>query len=251
MMQVIDTHSHLNFDRYDKDRKQVIQTAFKNDVKYIINIGTDKVTSEQSLALAHQYKKIFATAGWHPHDADKYCEEDLLELLDKDKIVAVGEIGLDYYRNLSPRKMQKEVFARQIEVAKQYDLPIVVHDRDAHADVMEILKKHSPEKVVFHCYAGDYDMMQEVVEQGWFLSFTGVVTFDKNKYFHILQDIPEDRFFVETDAPYLTPKPYRGKRNRPEYVKHIIEFISMIRGESPNKIAEKTTANAEEFFNLP
>lgn len=250
MMQVIDTHAHLNFDRYDKDRKQVIQNAFNNDVKYIINIGTDKETSRQSIELAHQYKRIFATAGWHPHDADKYSEEDLVELLQDDKIVAVGEIGLDYYRNLSPKQIQKKVFAKQIEVAKEHNLPIVVHDRDAHEDVMDILKEHSPEKVVFHCYAGDYDMMQDIVSQGWFISFTGVVTFDKSKYYNIIRDIPDHRFFVETDAPYLTPHPHRGKRNRPEYVRHIIEFISRLREDTPNRIAQQTSESARQFFGL-
>jgi len=197
-----------------------------------------------------KYKKIYASAGWHPHDAKAFDKAKLLELLRRDKVVAIGEIGLDYYRNLSPKQVQKKVFEKQIQIAMEKNLPIVVHDRNAHKDVMQILKKYLPKKVVFHCYAGDYPMAQEIVKKGWYISFTGVITFDKPRYYSIIKDLPENRYFVETDAPFLTPHPYRGKRNRPEYVKYIIQQIAEVKGETPIKIAEITNQNAERFFNI-
>ena len=249
-MKVIDTHAHLNFDRYDKDRDTVINTAFANDVVNIINIGIDAKTSLESIELAKKYAKIYATAGWHPHDATTFDGKELKKLLSYEKVVAVGEIGLDYFRNLSPKNIQKKVFREQVEIAMEHDLPIVVHDRNAHKDVMEILTELAPKKIVFHCYSGDYTMSQKIIEMGWHISFTGVVTFDRAKYYSIIKDLPDDKFFVETDAPFLTPKPHRGKRNRSEYVKHIIREIGEIRMKTPNEIAEITTRNAKKFFGI-
>lgn len=249
-MQFIDTHAHLNFSDYDKDRDEIIASAFKNGVKYIINVGTDLNTSKESISLSKKYDRIFATVGWHPHDAESYDENGLLKLLDNKKIVAIGEIGLDYYRNLSPKNIQKEVFEKQIKVAIDKNLPIIIHDRNAHNDVLEILKKYNPKKVVFHCFSSDYSLLCKIIEKGWHASFTGSVTFKKGEYYSIIKDIPDDRFFVETDAPFLTPFPFRGKRNRPEYVQYIIERIAEIRRQTPNKIAEITTENAENFFSI-
>jgi len=249
-MLFIDTHSHLQFDSYDKDRDDVIAQAFSRGIKAIINIGIDEKTSRQAIELAHQYKNLFATAGWHPHDAKSYDENILRELLDDASIVALGEIGLDYFRNTTPHDLQKNIFEAQLQVAKERDLPVVVHDRNAHTDVFEILKKYKPRGVVFHCFSGDYNFAREVLEQGWFISFTGSITFDKGLYFGTIRDIPDDQYFVETDAPFLTPYPYRGKRNRPEYVEYIIQHIAEIKMKSPLEIARQTTENAENFFSL-
>ena len=249
-MKFIDTHAHLNFKDYDKDRDTVIRSAFDKGVKYIINIGTDLKTSQESILLSQKYDKIFSTAGWHPHDAKTFEENELLEMLEFKKVVAVGEIGLDYYRNLSPKNIQKSVFETQVQIAIDMNLPIIVHNRNAHNDVLSILKKHQPEKVVFHCFSGDYTFAQEIIENGWFVSFTGNITYKKGIYYSIIKDIPQDRFFVETDAPFLTPKAFRGKRNRPEYVRYIIETIAEIKQQTPNEIAKITTQNAEKFFSL-
>lgn len=249
-MKFVDTHAHLNFRDYNRDRGNVINSAFQNGAKFIINIGIDQKTSEESIALAQKYEKIFATAGWHPHDAKKYDEKQLLELLSHKKIVAVGEIGLDYYRNLSPKNIQKEVFEKQIKIAIEKNLPIVVHDRNAHQDTFSILENHKPKKVVFHCFSGDFEFARKILDMGWFLSFTGTITYDKGRSFSIIKSVPEDRFFVETDAPFLTPKPFRGKRNRPENVRYIIEKIAQIKGKNPNEIAKITTENAEKFFSI-
>jgi len=249
-MQFIDTHAHLNFSDYDKDRDEIIASAFKNGVKYIINVGTDLKTSKESISLSKKYDRIFATVGWHPHDAESYDENELLKLLDNKKIVAIGEIGLDYYRNLSPKNIQKEVFEKQIKVAIDKNLPIIIHDRNAHNDVLGILKKYNPKMVVFHCFSSDYSFLYEVIEEGWYVSFTGNVTFKKGEYYSIIKDIPDDRFFVETEAPFLTPQPFRGKRNHPEYVRYIIETIAEIKQQTPNEIAQITTQNAEKFFDF-
>ncbi|HEX38185.1 MAG TPA: TatD family deoxyribonuclease [Candidatus Cloacimonetes bacterium] len=249
-MKFIDTHAHLQFDFYDKDRDEVIRTAFEKGIKSIINIGTDGPTSKMAIELARDHKNLFATAGWHPHDVTKYDEKKLLDFLEEDKVVALGEIGLDYYRNLSSKKLQKEVFETQIKIGIEKNLPLVIHDRNAHQDTFDILKKYHPEKVVFHCFSGDYTFAQDVLEQGWFISFTGVVTFDKGSYYGIIRDVPDDKYFVETDAPFLTPYPYRGKRNRPEYVEYIIQQIAEIKQKTPIEIARQTTENAENFFCL-
>ncbi len=249
-MKFIDTHAHLQFDSYDKDREEVIDHAFQKGIKAIINVGTDAPTSKMAIELAHNYNNLFATAGWHPHDAISYEEKLLLNFLEDEKVVALGEIGLDYYRNLSPKNIQKKVFEAQIEIGIEKNFPLVIHDRNAHQDTFDMLKKHVPRKVVFHCFSGDYSFAREVVEQGWFISFTGVVTFDKGSYYGIIRDVPDDKYFVETDAPFLTPKPYRGKRNRPEYVEYIIQQIAEIKQKTPIEIARQTTENAENFFSL-
>lgn len=249
-MKFIDTHAHLQFDSYDKDRDEVIRQAFAKGIKAIINVGIDEATSKQAIGLARKYRNLFATAGWHPHDATSYNEETLRELLDNKEVVALGEIGLDYFRNLSPKDVQKKVFEAQLKIAIERNLPTIIHDRNAHEDVFNMLKKYKPERVVFHCFSGDYKLARDVLEQGWFISFTGVVTFDRGHYHGIIRDVPDDRYFVETDAPFLTPYPYRGKRNRPEYVEYIIQHIAEIKGKSPNEIARQTTENAENFFLL-
>ncbi|MCD6329693.1 MAG: TatD family hydrolase [Candidatus Cloacimonetes bacterium] len=249
-MKFIDTHAHLQFDSYDKDREEVISRAFAKGIKTIINVGIDEVTSRKAIELAHNHSNLYAAAGWHPHDAESYDEKILLELLTDKSVVALGEIGLDYYRNLSPKDVQKKVFQAQLKIAAEKNMPTIIHDRNAHEDVFNMIKKYNPERVVFHCFSGDYNFARDVLEQGWFISFTGSVTFDKGHYFGTIRDVPDDRYFVETDAPFLTPYPYRGKRNRPEYVEYIIQNIAEIKGKSPNEIARQTTENAENFFSL-
>ena len=248
-MKIFETHAHLDLKDFDKDRARVIEQIKKVGVEYLINIGYNQETSENAVKLASDYDFIYASVGYHPHDATEYDAEIVKQLALKKKVLAIGEIGLDYYRNLSPKAIQKKVFADQIEIAKQLDLPIIIHDREAHEDCYDILREHKAKNVVFHCFSGDVVFAEQVLAEGWKLSITGTVTFKNN---HSLKDvvrmIPDESFFVETDSPYLTPVPHRGKRNAPYYLPLVIEEIAQIRMQSPNMIAELTYNNAVDFF---
>lgn len=248
-MKIFETHAHLDLKDFDKDRARVIEQSRKNGLEYLINIGYNQETSENAIKLASEYDFIFASVGYHPHDATEFDSKLIRRLAQESKVVAIGEIGLDYYRNLSPKKIQKQVFAQQIEIAKDLNLPIIVHDRDAHQDCYDILKEHNAKKVVFHCFSGDIVFAEQVLQEGWKISITGTITFKNN---HSLRDVvrmlPEDSFFIETDSPYLAPVPHRGKRNAPYYLPLVIEAIAKERMESPNMVAETTFNNAVKFF---
>ncbi len=249
-MKIYETHAHLDFADFDKDREQVIRKCFDSGVERIINIGIDYETSLNSVKLAAKYDKIYATVGFHPHDADKFDEVQLLELLQKPKVVGIGEIGLDYYRMHNTKPIQKKVFTRQVEIAVEKKLPIVIHDRDAHEDCLDILESLKPEKVVFHCFSGDELIAERVLENGWFISITGTITFKNNIMDGVVGMLPKDRFFIETDCPFLAPVPYRGKRNAPYYLRHVIEKIAEIKRVSPNMVADASYQNAEKFFGV-
>ena len=208
----------------------------------------DKESFYQSYYLSEKYDNLFCSIGFHPHDALKYDEDFILENISK--ALAVGEIGLDYYRNLSPQKTQKEVFSKQIELAKKFNKPIIIHDRDAHKDCFEILKYHSAKQVVFHSFTGDLDFAKKVLEQGWFVAFNGIVTFKNSHLTDVVKYAPIDRLFVETDSPYLSPHPKRGRRNSPLNLIHIIDKIAEIKNIPADIIAEKTFENAVNFFFL-
>ncbi len=248
-MKIFETHAHLDLKDFDKDRARVIEQSRKNGLEYLINIGYNQETSENAIKLASEYDFIFASVGYHPHDATEFDSKLIRRLAQESKVVAIGEIGLDYYRNLSPKKIQKQVFAQQIEIAKDLNLPIIVHDRDAHQDCYDILKEHNAKQVVFHCFSGDVVFAEQVLQEGWKISITGTITFKNN---HSLRDVvrmlPEDSFFIETDSPYLAPVPHRGKRNAPYYLPLVIEAIAKERMESPNMVAETTFNNAVKFF---
>jgi TatD DNase family protein len=248
-MKIFETHAHLDLKDFDKDRARVIEQSRKNGLEYLINIGYNQETSENAIKLASEYDFIFASVGYHPHDATEFDSKLIRRLAQESKVVAIGEIGLDYYRNLSPKKIQKQVFAQQIEIAKDLNLPIIVHDRDAHQDCYDILKEHNAKQVIFHCFSGDVVFAEQVLQEGWKISITGTITFKNN---HSLRDVvrilPEDSFFIETDSPYLAPVPHRGKRNAPYYLPLVIEAIAKERMESPNRVAETTFNNAVKFF---
>jgi TatD DNase family protein len=247
-IRIYETHAHLDFDDYSKDRDKVIQDCFKAGVEKIINIGVDAKSTENGIKLSEKYPQIKATGGYHPSEVDKYDEPRLKELLKHKNIVAVGEIGLDYYRLYKPVEMQKQVFEAQIKLALDMNLPIVIHDRDAHEDTFNILKKYSPKKVVFHCFSGDTKFAEKILNEGWYISLTGVVTYKNNTLEDVIRMLPKDRFFIETDCPYLTPVPHRGKRNSPEYLTYVVQKIADILRKPPNTIAEQTYLNAEGFF---
>ncbi|MCD4818098.1 MAG: TatD family hydrolase [Candidatus Cloacimonetes bacterium] len=249
-MKIFETHAHLNFKDFNKDREQLLKKCKASGIEYVINIGVDEKTSKNSIDLAKKYDFIYATVGYHPHDAKKFDEKIIRELAKHKKVVAIGEIGLDYYRNLSPKEIQIQVFKKQLEIALDLNLPVVIHDREAHEDCFDILNKYKIKKVVFHCFSGDEIFAEKVIDKGWFISFTGIITYKNSIMENIVRIVPENKFFVETDSPYLSPVPFRGKRNSPLNLRYIIEKISEVKQISPKKVADLSFNNAIDFFNI-
>jgi TatD DNase family protein len=214
-----------------------------------------RIFSREAVNLAQQYPFIYATIGIHPHDAKDCSEqtwEHLLRLTLNPKVIAWGEIGLDYYRDLSPRDVQREVFIRQLELANEVGLPVVIHNRDAHGDILQIIKKYRPEAGgVFHSYSGSWEMAKELLRMGFYLSFSGPLTYKNARHtLEVARNVPEDRFVVETDCPYLTPEPYRGKRNEPAYVREVVAKISELKALPLEKVAQLSTENAKRLFRI-
>lgn len=249
-MPIFETHAHLDFPEFNEDRDRVIQTAFDKGVRAIVNIGIDEETTRASVDLAGKWPHIKASAGFHPHEAAKFDPVLLRELATMPEVVAIGEIGLDYYRDRSPRDLQRNIFAKQTCIAIDLNLPVVVHDRDAHEDTLAILRDHRPQRVVFHCFSGDAAFAEKVLAEGWMISFTGPVTFKNYKGGDVVRLVPDDRLMIETDCPFLTPHPYRGKRNSPAYLPYIIEAIAHFRDDTVENITTVTWDNACRFFGV-
>ncbi|HOA39975.1 MAG TPA: TatD family hydrolase [Halanaerobiales bacterium] len=255
-MLLIDTHAHLDSSRFNKDRAEVIKNARDTGVSYIVNIGADLKSSRYSVKLAREYPFIFATVGIHPHDAislDANVLAELEKLAGEEKVVAIGEIGLDYYYDHSPRDIQRAAFIDQLVLAKKLNLPIVVHSREAEEDTISILKEHYRQggTGILHCFSGSLKMAREALELGFYLAFGGIVTFkNAGGLLEVLEELPLDRILLETDCPYLSPVPYRGKRNEPAYLPYVAEKIGEIKGVSLEEVAEITTANAIRVYNL-
>lgn len=247
-MQIFETHAHLDFPDFDKDRDDIIQNAYKEGVEYIVNIGVERNSCENSIKLAQKYEQIYATAGFHPHNASEYDEDLLRNFLNNKKVIAIGEIGLDYYRMLTPKRVQQETFEKQVALAAELNLPIIIHDREAHQDCLDILDKYNPKKLVFHCYTGDIFFAEKILQRGWNISFTGIITYKNSHLPDVARIIPPESYFVETDSPYLSPVPKRGKRNSPLHLRYIIEKLAEIRNVTPKMVAQKTYENACRFF---
>lgn len=247
-MRIFETHAHLDFDDYDKDREQVLKACFKAGVERIINVGIDCDSTEKSISLSERFPQIKASGGYHPCAVQDYDEKRLRQLLKHKNIVAVGEIGLDYYRMYNEKELQKKVFDLQLKLAMEYSLPLIIHDREAHDDCFDMLMKYKPQKVVFHCFSGDVSFAEKVLNQGWYISITGVITYKNNSLSDVMKIIPKDKFFIETDCPYLTPVPHRGKRNTPEYLTFVVQKIADILRIPPKMVAEQSFINAETFF---
>lgn len=253
---LIDTHVHLDHERFGKDLDQVIERAKSAGVWPVITIGADLVSSRQAVECARRYPGVAATAGIHPHDADSVSDRVLDEvkmLAGNERVVAIGEIGLDYYYDFSPRNAQRRVFAMQIGLARELGLPIVVHVREAYADVMAILKSEQAEDVggIIHCFSGDRETAKGCLDMGFYISVGGILTFsDSSELRRIIKDVPLDRIVLETDAPYLTPVPYRGKRNEPAYVRLVAEALANLKDITLEEVAEITTGNACKLFSL-
>jgi TatD DNase family protein len=252
---LIDTHCHLDFPPFDPDRDLVIQRAKEEGISYFINIGATLESSAAGCALAQKYPQIYASVGVHPHDADSFncqAEARLRQLASEKKVVAIGETGLDYYRNLSSQDNQKRVFIKQMELAKDLKLPLVIHSRQAEKDVMQILKSALPLRAVVHCFSGDENFLKECLDCGFFISYTCNITYKKAQGLRdMVRLTPLDKLMLETDAPYLSPEGFRGKRNEPLQIKLLANEVGRIKGIGFAEIAEKTTQNAKDFFKLP
>lgn len=254
---LIDTHAHLNDEKFMEDQEEVIKRARESSLEYIMNIGYDKDTILSTIELINKYDFIYGAIGFHPNNAHEMTDEDLAwieELVAKhDKIRAIGEIGLDYYWDFAPIDVQKEVFRKQIRLAKKLNLPIIIHDRDAHKDICDILKEEGAKDIggIMHSFSGSLEMAQECMEMNFYISFSGPVTFkNAKKPKGIAQEIPLERILIETDSPYLTPEPFRGKRNEPAYVRYVANTIAELRGISIEQLENTTTDNAKQIFNL-
>ena len=252
---LIDTHAHLQMDRYDNDRDAVIARAVEAGVGCIINASFDLPSSQQAVKLAEEHQNLYAALGVHPHDAkllDDSTYNALRELAKHPKVVAIGETGLDYYRDLSPRPLQKSAFEKQLRLAAEVDLPVIIHNRDAHEDTIAILRQYADQvRGVMHCFSGDIAFADNCIQMGLYVSFAGPVTYPKSDELRaVAAHVPPDSFFVETDCPYLTPQFKRGKRNEPSYVKSVARKIAEIRRTTFPEIARITTSNARALFEL-
>jgi TatD DNase family protein len=253
---LVDTHAHLDNDQFKDDLDQVLKSADEAGIKQILTIGCDLKSSAQSITLAGRFACVHAAVGIHPHDAQEANAEGLAlleSLIGAPKVVAVGEIGLDFYRNRSPHDQQREAFRRQIRLARKFNKPIIVHDRDAHAEVLRILREEGAEQIggVLHCFSGDLEMARSCIDLGFYLSFTGNITYPKNTELReVVAGIPIDRILIETDCPYLSPQPFRGKRNEPAYVKLTAEKIAEIKGLTLADVSRVTNRNAYDLFGI-
>ncbi|WP_255784618.1 TatD family hydrolase [Mediannikoviicoccus vaginalis] len=255
MKQMIDSHAHLDEERFDEDRDELIKSLKENAISYVINPSSDMDTSRRVVELSNKYDNIFAAVGIHPHDAEGFKEEDLDELreLSKDeRVVAIGEIGLDYYYDNSPRDIQKEVFRKQLELSHELDLPVIIHTRDAMGDTYDILKEFEGRvRGVMHCYTGSIEMAEKFMKLGFYISIAGPVTF-KNavNVREMAKQIPLERLLIETDSPYLAPVPNRGKRNDPTNVRYVADMLANLKEIQIDKIIEHSRENTVELFSL-
>lgn len=253
---LIDTHVHLNADQYDEDLQEVIDRALEEGIDRMFVVGFDTNTIERTMKLIEQYDFIYGIIGWHPVDAIDCTEERLQwieELSKHPKIIGIGEMGLDYHWDKSPKDIQKEVFRKQIALAKRVQLPIIIHNREATQDCVDILKEENASEVggIMHSFSGSNEIADEILKMNFYISLGGPVTFKNAKQpKEVAQHVPLDRLLVETDAPYLSPHPYRGKRNEPARVKLVAEQIAELRGISYEEVCEATTRNAERLFKL-
>jgi TatD DNase family protein len=257
MLNLIDSHAHLAFPQFKDDLEETIERARQAGVRRIINIGAGLGLegNQRAVSLAHNHPGIFATIGFHPHEANNWSPDilqKLLELARDEKVVAIGEIGLDYYKMHSPGPDQINAFRSQLELAGELEMPFVIHDREAHQDMMQILKENgAPFGAVMHCFSGSLEMAQELVRLGFYISIPGTVTFRNARVLpKVVKGIPLESLLLETDSPFLAPEPHRGQRNEPAYVLHVAKRVAEIKGIPIEDVARVTSANAENLFYL-
>lgn len=252
----IDTHVHLNADQYEEDLQEVIDRALEAKVERMVVIGFDRKTIERTMQLIEQYDFVYGVIGWHPVDAIDCTQQDLEwieQLASHPKIVGIGETGLDYYWDKSPKDVQQELFRKQIQLAQKINLPIVIHNRDATGDVVQILREENAASVggVMHCFSGSVETARECIAMNFMISLGGPVTFKNSRLpKEVATEIALEHLMIETDAPYLAPHPHRGKRNEPAFVPLVAEEIARLKGLTIEEIAQATTTNAKNFFGI-
>lgn len=254
---LFDSHAHMDTEAFDEDRERVLESARQGNISYIINPGVDLESSRAAVELAHRYPRIYAAVGYHPQMTGSLSWElleEIRKLTADPKVVAVGEIGLDYYKEKAPREIQQFWFRQQIRLAAETGLPFAIHDRNAHGDTVRILeeeKAFEKTKVLFHCYSGSAEMARQLLRKDCYFSISGSVTYGNNrKAADVLQAIPLDHMMVETDAPFLTPEPRRGERNEPAYIEHTARKIAEYKGLTFEEVAEATCNTAKRFFGI-
>lgn len=252
---MFDSHCHVHFREFDFDRKEVLERARSAGVEGMLLVGCDMETNQRAVEMAALDENMWATVGIHPHEAEKWSpqvKEKLISLIESNKkVVAIGETGLDFFRNLSPREVQIEVFLEQIRLAKQFDLPVIVHCREAFDQVFDLLMAENIRKVLFHCFTGDLEYATKLWQRGFYTSFSGIVTYPKNDYLReVVREAPTEQFLIETDCPYLPPQSFRGQRNEPAYLSETLTGIAQIRNLSFEQANSLISANSERFFRL-
>ena len=248
---MIDTHCHINDEKYKNDIDQIVQRAIDSGVKKMICVGVDLETSEKAILISDKVEEVYATVGYHPHESKDAPQRYIYELEDmakNPKVVAVGETGLDYHYNISPKSIQKNIFNEQIELSKDLNIPIIMHNRDSDKDLLSIIESSKLDYGVVHCFSSNWGLAEKLLNLNIKLSFTGMVTFINDPIEEVLKKINLNDFFLETDSPYLAPKPHRGKRNEPAMINLIAEKIAEIKEISVETIIQSTTQNALSFF---
>lgn len=249
----IDSHVHLDDEAFDADRDEIIKNFHNDGVLFIVNASSDLPSSKKSVELT-KHDNVYAVVGVHPHEAKDFKEEDIAvykEMLKNSKVVGIGECGLDYHYDFSDRDIQKKVFERFIDFANEVEYPLVIHSREATQDTIEMLKANRKGKTLIHCFTAPKEVARDYLNLGYYLSIGGAVTFKNAK--HVVESVeyaPLDRLLLETDAPYMTPVPFRGKRNEPKYISYVVQKIAEIKGVSEEEVIEITTKNAREFYNI-
>lgn len=265
MTTFIDSHCHLDMlpewveglpiEEHDRNIDEAVERAREAGVRWILNPGVTWAEFPRVQALTERYPNVFVAAGIHPHDAETWTEGSyarLKEMATHPRVVAIGECGLDYYYDNAPREKQQEAFREQIRLAKELDLPLIIHTRDAEEDTMRLLEEEDATRGVFHCFTGSKELALAGIRRGFCISFSGVVTFKKSEALReVAREVPTDRFLIETDAPYLAPPPYRGKRNEPAYVVKIAETLAEVKDMTVAQVAENATRNTIQLFRLP
>lgn len=251
---IFDTHAHYDSGAFNADRDEILSSIPEKNVGLIVDPGCDLKSSLDAISLAEKYDFVYAAVGWHPEDMDKLSDEsfsEMAKLIIHPKCVAVGEIGLDYYWDTEHKQEQKDLFIRQIELALDLDKPVIVHDREAHGDSFDIVSRYPNLRGVFHCYSGSREMAEQLLKNGWYLGFDGPITYkNARKSIEVLEMCPLDRIVIETDSPYLTPVPNRGKRNDSSNLKYVIEKIAEIKGMAAAEVEQITFENGRRLYGI-
>ncbi|MEO0109595.1 MAG: TatD family hydrolase [candidate division WOR-3 bacterium] len=250
-MTLFDSHCHLTDTRLLSEVESILVRAEEAGVRYILSCGTDTPDNFKTISLAKRSPLILSGVGFHPHSADEFTEGDLFkieEILKREKVYCLGEIGLDFYKNYSRKENQIKVFKNLVKVAQKYNLPMSIHSRSAFSETIAVLKEIGYFNGVFHCFSGSWEMAKLILDLGFYISFSGSITYDASRLREVIKKIPEERILIETDAPYLAPVPFRGKRNEPSYLSYILKAIAEIKGLEENKMAEVIMENGKRIF---